>query len=57
MVLVPCNLVLVGELLVLGEGCQGSDVGVREQWFILPVAVERGVVGDMAHLSLLKYEG
>ena len=57
MVLVPCYLVLVGELLVIGDGCQRSDVGVRERRFIHPVAVERGVVGDMAHLGFLEDEG
>ena len=57
MVLVPCHLVLVGELLVLGDVCQGSDISVRERWFIHPVAVECGVVGEAAHLGLLEDEG
>ena len=40
MVLVPCYLVLVGEMFVLGDGCQGSDVEVCERRFFHPVAVE-----------------
>ena len=57
MLLVPCHLVLIGELLVLGDGCQGSDVRVRERRFFHPVAVEHGVVGDVAHLGFLEDEG
>ena len=56
MVLIPCHLILVGELLVLGYGCQGSDVGVRERRFIHTAAVDRGVIGNVAHLGLLKDE-
>ena len=57
MVLVPSYLVIVGEPFVLGGGCQRSDVGVRKRRFLHPVAVECGVVGDMAHLGFLKNEG
>ena len=57
MVLVPCHLMLVGELLVFGDGCQGSDVGVHERRFFHPGAVERGVVGNAAHLGFLKDKG
>ena len=44
-------------MFVLGDGCQGSDVGVRERRFLHPVAVERGVVGDVAHLGFLEDKG
>ena len=56
MVLVPSYLVLVGELFVLSDSCQRSDVGVPERRFFHPVAVEWGVVGDVAHLGFLKEE-
>ena len=54
---IPGHLVLVGELLILGDGGQGSDVWVRGGRLLHPVAVERGVVGDVTHLGLLKDEG
>ena len=57
MIFIPGHLVLVGELLVLGNRCLGSDSWVREGRLLHPVAVERGVVGDVAHLGLLKDEG
>ena len=57
MVLFLCYLVLVGELFVLGDSCQRSDVGVRERRFFHPVAVERGVIGDVAHIGFLEDEG
>ena len=57
MVLVPSYLVLVGELFVLGDGCQRSDVGVCERLFFHPVAVESGVLGDVSHLGFFKEEG
>ena len=57
MVLVPCHLVLVGELIFLGDRCQGSDVGVCEQRFLHTVSVERGVVGDVVHIGFLEDEG
>ena len=56
-VLVPSYLVLVGELFVLGDGFQESDVRVRERRFPHPDAVERGVVGDVAHLGFLENKG
>ena len=48
---------LVGELFVLGDGCQRGDVGVHERRLFHPVAVERGVVGNVTHLGFLKDEG
>ena len=54
MVFIPGHLILVGGMLVLSEGCQGSDVWVRERRLLHPVTVERGVVGNMAHLGFLK---
>ena len=57
MVFIPGHLVLVDELHVLGEGCQGSDVWVRERRFLHPVAVESGVIGDVAHLGFFEDEG
>ena len=45
MVFIPGHLMIVGELLVLGDGCQGSDVWVLERHFLHPVAVERRVIG------------
>ena len=57
MVFIPGHLLLIGELLVLGDGCQGSDVWVRERRFLHPVSVERGVVGDVANLGLIKDKG
>ena len=42
MVLVPCHLMLVVELLVLGDGCQGSDVGVRERRFSILLQLSMG---------------
>ena len=56
-VLVPSYLVLVGELFFLGEGFQRGDVGVREQRLLHPVAFERGVIGDVAHLGFLGDKG
>ena len=57
MVLFLSYLVLVGELFVLDDGCQQSDVGVRERRFFHPVTVERGVGGDVAHLGFLEDKG
>ena len=57
MVLFLCYLVLVGELFVLGDGCHSSDIQVRERRFFHPVAVERGVIGDVAHIGFLEDEG
>ena len=57
MVLILSYLVLVGELFVLGEVRQRGDVGLCERRLFHPVAVERGVVGDMVHLGFLKDEG
>ena len=51
------HLVLVGEPLLLGDGCQGSDIWVCERRFLHPVAVDRGVVGDVVHLGFLEDEG
>ena len=56
-VLVPCRLVLVGDLLFIGDGCQRIDVRVHGRWFIHPVTVEHRVVGDVAHLGFLEDEG
>ena len=56
-VLVPSYLVLLGELFILGDGCQRGDVGVRERRIFHPVTVESGTVGDVAHLGFLEYEG
>ena len=56
-VFIPGHLVLVGDLLVLGYGCQRSDVRVREGPFLHLVAVESGVVGDVAHIGFLEDEG
>ena len=53
MVFIPGHLVLVGELLMISDGCQGSDVRVHEGRLLHPVAVERGVVGDLVHLDRL----
>ena len=47
---------LVGGMLVLSDGCQGSDVWVSEQRLLHPVTVERRVVGDVEHLGFLKYD-
>ena len=57
MIFIPGHLVLVDELLVLGDSCQGSDLWVGERRFLHPVAVERGVVGDVVHLGFLEDEG
>ena len=56
-IFIPGHLMLVGELLILGNGGQGSDVRVREVRLLHLVSVERRVVGDVAHLGLLKDEG
>ena len=55
--LVPRYLVLIGDLFVLGDGCQRGDVGVRKRRLLHAVAVERGVIGDKANLGFLKDEG
>ena len=57
MIFIPGRLVLVGELLILGDGGQGNNVQVREGQLLHTVAVERGIVGDVAHLGLLEDEG
>ena len=57
MIFILGHLVIVGELLVLGDGCQGSDVRVRKGRSLHPVAVEREVVGNVAHLGFLEEEG
>ena len=57
MVFITGHLVLVGELFVLGDGCQGSDFWVCERRFLHPVAVELGVIGGVAHLGFLEDEG
>ena len=57
MIFIPGHLVLVGELLILGDGGQGSDVWVCEGRLLHTVSVERGVVGDVAHLGLIGDEG
>ena len=57
MIFIPYHLLLVGELLILGEGCQGSDARVCEGRFLHLVAVERGFVGDVAHLGFLEDKG
>ena len=56
-IFIPGRLVLVGETLILGDGCQRSDVWVREGRFLHPVAVEHGVIGHVAHLGFLKDKG
>ena len=56
-VLVPRYLVLFGDMFVLGDGCQRGDVRVRKRRLLHPVAVELGVVGDVAHLGFLEDEG
>ena len=48
---------IVGELLVLSDSCQGSDVLVNEERLLHPVTVKRGVVGNVAHLGILKDKG
>ena len=53
MLLFPFYLVIVGEMSVPGDGCKRSDLRVHEQRFFHPVAVECGVVGDVAHLGFL----
>ena len=55
-VFVPRYLVLIGELFVLGDGCQRGDVGVHKWWLLHPAVFERGVVGDKAHLGFLEDE-
>ena len=57
MMFIPGHLVFISELLILGDGCQGSDVWVCEGRFLRPVAVERTVVSDMAHLGFLEDKG
>ena len=57
MIFIPGHLVLVGEMLILGDNGQGIGVRIREGRLLHPVAVGRGVVGDVAHLGLLKDEG
>ena len=56
-VLIPRYLVLIGEIFVLGDGCQRGDVRVRKFRLLHPVAVERGVVGSEAHIGFFEEEG
>ena len=57
MIFIPGYLVIVGELHLLCGGGQGSDVRVRDGRLFYPFAVERGLVGDVAHLGLLEDKG
>ena len=57
MIFILGHLVLVAELLILGDGGQGSDVRVCEGRLLHTAEVERGVIGDVAHLGLLVDEG